>query len=468
MTSSSAQASKPPINPFAILLLAFGLFVGVVWLHWKFPGVPLGFLYLFPMLPAAVVLNRWQVILFGIALAATRSTILPTESVSDSALRFLLALIAYWATGLLVIEMSRNRLLRLKHTEEISEQQRLVQQAQADLKTLAESSPAAIFTLDDQAKVVSGNQAASMLLGIDQSQLPGYSTKASLPVLADALKFAPGSTTFRTAAQCQGIRADGERFVAQTWFSTYDTPNGRRLAAIAVDVSDEIREREEQNLRQLLTNNRIVAAAVSHEIRNICSAISLVHSRIQQTATPEHDDDFEALGSLVNALGRVAAMDLQVRARSAMETVDLNQILDQLRVIIGPDWKEADAALRVNVPRTLPRVFGESYGILQVLMNLSQNSLRAIESCSDRHFEISISATAHSLLLRVSDSGEGVANPAGLFEPFRSETGHTGIGLYVSRAILRSYGGDLRYEAPERGAAFVLELALASGNGGPH
>jgi two-component system sensor kinase FixL len=448
-----------------MLPLALGLFIGVAWLHWRFPGVPLGFVYLFPMLPAALVLNRWQVILFGIALAATRSSILAEEAPGDAVLRFLLALIAYWATGLLVIEMSSNRTLRIKHTEEISEQQRLLQQAQADLKTLAESSPAAIFTLDDQSRVVSGNQAASSLLGIEPSDLTGYSTRDSLPVLADALKFAPGSTTFRTAAQCQGIRADGERFVAQTWFSTYDSSFGRRLAAIAVDISDEIREREEQNLRQLLTNNRIVAAAVSHEIRNICSAISLVHSRIRQTAPPEHEEDFTALGSLVEALGRVAAMDLQVRARSAMETVDLVQILDQLRIIIGPDWKEADAVLRLNIPRSLPRVFGESYGILQVLMNLSQNSLRAIDLCEDRSFELSISATPHSLLLCVTDSGSGVANPEGLFEPFRSETGHTGIGLYVSRAILRSYGGDLRYDPQPRGATFVLELAIAAANG---
>lgn len=467
MNFLAAQSGRLRQNQAGVIFLSLGLFVGVAWLHWRFPEVPLGFLYLFPMLSAALVLNRWQVILFGLVMAATRSSILQPEPVGDSVLRFLLALIAYWSAGLLVIEIASNRLLRRTFSAQLSQQQLLLRQAQADLETLADSSPAAIFTLDQHARFVSGNKAAANLVGLSPENLAGSSADSSLPVLAAALKFSSGSTTFRTAAQCQGLRADGERFVTQTWFSTYDTPAGRRLAAIAVDVSEEIREREEQNLRQLLTNNRIVAAAVSHEIRNICSAIALVHSRIQKSSLPEHESDFEALGSLVHALGRVAALDLQVSARSAMETVDLVEILDQLRIIIGPDCKDAQTSLHFNIPRSLPRVFGEGFGILQVLMNLSKNSLRAMENCSDRHFELSISATAQTLLLRVGDSGSGVADPSILFEPFKSETGHTGIGLYISRAILRSYGGDLQYEPTDRGATFILELALASHLGLP-
>jgi len=90
-----------------------------------------------------------------------------------------------------------------------------------------------------------------------------------------------------------------------------------------------------------------------------------------------------------------------------------------------------------------------------------------MENCAERHFELSISATPLTLLLCVADSGQGVADPSTLFEPFKSETGHTGIGLYISRAILRSYGGNLKYEPSERGATFILELALAVPAGNP-
>lgn len=462
----NSEIDRQESNTVSLLLLGFGLLAGVAWLHWRFPEVPLGVLYIFPMLAAALALNRWQVMLFGVLLAVVRSSIISSDATGDAVLRFLLGLFAYWGTGLLVVEMARNRALLMKHNQEISAQQKLLLEAQADLRTLAESSPAAIFTLDDHSRILSANQAARALLGVSSDKLIGYCAKQSLPVLADALKFAPGSATFRTAAQCQGVRVDGEQFVAQTWFSTYDTPTGRRLAAIAVDVSDEIREREEQNLRQLLTNNRIVAAAVSHEIRNICSAISMVYSRVSQAGRSDVTPDFQALGTLVDGLSKVAVLDLQVRTRSALETVDLVAILNQLKIIISPDWRDAGGVLRFSVPHSLPKVFGEGYGILQVLMNLSQNSLRAVKHSKDRALSVSLSATRQSLLVTVADTGPGVENPSGLFEPFRSGSGRTGMGLYVSRAILRSYGGDLKHEPTDRGASFVLELAIARVAGG--
>ena len=164
-------------------------------------------------------------------------------------------------------------------------------------------------------------------------------------------------------------------------------------------------------------------------------------------------------------LVKLRPLDLQVRSRSALETIDLTECLEQVRIIIEPDWKEANGRLVWNIPRTLPRVVGESYGIVQVLMNLSQNSLRAAASMATRSLELTVSTNADYLLIRARDTGPGVAIPSELFEPFRSGSGHEGIGLYVSRAILRSYGGDLKHEASTAGAVFVVELALAREKG---
>lgn len=441
---------------------AVGLVAVIAWLQWRSPAVPLGVLYVVPMVFAGLVLNRWQVLLFGVLLAAVRSSFLVTDSLAEAAWRFLLGLFAYEAAGLLVVEMVRNRLLLQKHDLEITAQHALLLEAQENLKALAESSPAAIFTLDNQARVLSGNVAAGSLFGVEPGKLAGFSVEETLPVLADALKFAPGSATFRTAAQCQGRRPDGVHFVAQTWFSTYDTLSGRRLAAIAVDVSDEIREREEQNLRQLVANNRIVAAAVSHEIRNICSGISQLYSRIADDQSHENDGNFQALGALVQGLGKIAAFDLQTQTRNTLETVEIVEILDSLRILIAPDWREAGGEVAFGIPRSLPRVFGEGYGILQVLMNLSQNSLRAVQGGAVRRLELSASTFPGGLRLRVADTGPGVAAPENLFEPFRSRHGEAGIGLYVSRAMLRSYGGDLKFVPEANGAVFELELATAT------
>jgi hypothetical protein len=109
----------------------------------------------------------------------------------------------------------------------------------------------------------------------------------------------------RTAAQCQGRRANGEIFVADTWFSSYASANGKRLAAIVVDSSDELRDSEEQNLRQLMRGNRIATAAVCHEVRNLCGAIAVISANLKEKHGIGQDVDFKALTSLVTGLERV-------------------------------------------------------------------------------------------------------------------------------------------------------------------
>jgi C4-dicarboxylate-specific signal transduction histidine kinase len=63
--------------------------------------------------------------------------------------------------------------------------------------------------------------------------------------------------------------------------------------------------------------------------------------------------------------------------------------------------------------------------------------------------------------VRFEDTGPGVADPEKLFQPFQPGAEGTGLGSYVTRAILRSYGGELRFEESDRGSCFVVELQAA-------
>jgi C4-dicarboxylate-specific signal transduction histidine kinase len=71
-----------------------------------------------------------------------------------------------------------------------------------------------------------------------------------------------------------------------------------------------------------------------------------------------------------------------------------------------------------------------------------------------------------AVTIRFRDTGPGVSHPEQLFKMFRSNSDSSGIGLYISRAILRSYGGDLRYEFTDTGACFAIELLRSKGS--PH
>ena len=209
-------------------------------------------------------------------------------------------------------------------------------------------------------------------------------------MLSDALDLKNVPEGFRTAAQCTGYRSNGEIFQAHTWFSSYRAPEGTRLAAIVVDSSEEMRDREEQNLRQLVKSNRIVASVVSHELRNLCGAISLLCSHLNEKHALAGDEDFMGIVSLVKGLEKVALLELdsQERGQSGeVEQVSLRQVLDHLRIVIESEWKEIGGSVLWDFPETSPLVVADPAGLLQAFLNLANNSHRAVQKASRRELK---------------------------------------------------------------------------------
>ena len=446
-----------------LLSSSAALVILVTFLDWATGlEVSLGAFYVLPVILSAVVLTRWQVFAVAAFCAFLRQEFMTAPvSLFDSATRFLMAFTAYWAAGFFVLELNRNRQLAQEHARELGERDQLRREAEDHLRTLAESSPAAILTLDERGLILSCNRSARELFGVDV----GESIAEVLPVLADALKL-PSLDQFHTAAQCQGRRRDGEPFMAHTWFSTYKTSSGKRLAAIAVDSSEETREREEQNLRQLLDNNRIIAGAVYHEIRNMCSAISLVYSDLLRKATPATAEDFRALGNLVEGLEKIASTELQGKVRQTLRPLELSEVLNHLRIIIEPSWRNAGGSIDWRIPSRIPQVSADAFGLTQAFLNITQNSLRAVQKSQEIRLTVRVEIRGADVVVSFEDSGPGIADPGRLFQPFQTRSDHVGLGLYISRAIVRGYGGDLKSQPRPRGACFQVSLPMAALAGG--
>jgi len=110
------------------------------------------------------------------------------------------------------------------------------------------------------------------------------------------------------------------------------------------------------------------------------------------------------------------------------------------------------------VPEDLPRVWADRHNLLQVLLNLTKNSLRAMEDRDVKEFRVSACVEGERVVVRVRDTGRGISNPERLFQPFQEGAEATGLGLYLSRALVRTFKGDLRYEPGPPGCCFALDL----------
>jgi signal transduction histidine kinase len=260
--------------------------------------------------------------------------------------------------------------------------------------------------------------------------------------------------------QCRGRRQDGEVFLADVWFSTYRTSAGSRLAAMVVDTSEDLRTREEIGLHQLLTGSRILVGAVSHEIRNICGAIAVVHANLARSGTLAGNQDFEALGTLIRGLENIAAMELRQTANQAT-AVDLGSLMDELRIVMEPSLRENGIAAQWEIEPDLPPVWADRQMLMQVFLNIAKNSERALLTQPRRELTLTARVEEQRVVVRVRDTGGGVAHPDSLFRPFQQQAKASGLGLYLSRAFMRSFRGDLRYEPEPRGSVFVVELSPA-------
>jgi signal transduction histidine kinase len=200
---------------------------------------------------------------------------------------------------------------------------------------------------------------------------------------------------------------------------------------------------------------------VSHEIRNVCGAISVVYANLSRNGVLAQNEDFRALGDLVEGLGRIAALELrQSTAGQELNGVDLHSVLDELRIVIDSTLRESGIVVRWELPDVLPPVWADRQNLLQVFLNLTKNSERAMRDQERQELTISASVTGQRVVVRVRDTGPGISAPERLFQPFQRGAEATGLGLYLSRAFVKAFKGDLRYEPEPTGCCFAVELTV--------
>ena len=426
------------------------------------PYISLGFLYLFPIMIVGGYLSRKQII--GIALVCAYLQEAFSDLPGNEALvRLVFSSAGFIGTGLFISELLRNRRIVLKHIEELKDQVQLRQDAEEQLRMLVESSPAAIITIDSNGIILLANEAAQRLLAPETQPLRGQTIGSYLPSLQTAVQTHP-SRVFRTTLQCRGQRSDGEAFLAGIWFSTYTSIAGPRLAAIVVDLSEDLRSREDLSLDHLLKNSRILMSAVAHEVRNLCAAVLVVQKNLSRLSELQHNEDFQALSMLIQSLEKISAMELQVSPTQTAGVVDLTSVLDELRVLIESAYHESEMEIDWQIQNFLPRVWADRYGLVQVFLNLARNSQRAMQCSETKRLCVSASDEGSTVVIRFADTGVGISSPENLFRPFQRGADSSGLGLYVSRAIIHSFGGELLYERRSRGCCFAVVLpALSTG-----
>lgn len=422
-------------------------------------NIAFGFLYFLPILMLGGVLSPLQIGITALLCTVLTEIFDPVPWLTLVALpRVTFTFAAYYGTGLFVWQAAAARRKAADYASSLETEVAFRRSAEEQLQFLVKTSPAAIFLTDESGAILLSNAAATQLLRLQPSALTDSAITAYFPSLFDVFPLDAGSRALHLSLECRGLRPGGEIFQAHIWFSTFRTVSGPRLAAVVSDVSEELRDREEFGLEQAISGSRIVAGAVFHEVRNISAAIGAVFRRV--TPKIENAKDRAALLALLEGLERVASAELFKPKRSAGETL-LASVLEDVRIILDPAFAENDVAVDWGDWPPNCRVRAERHALLQVLLNIAKNSIRALQGVPDRRFSLAFELAPGTVTIRLRDSGPGVAAPENLFKPFQTGAVENGLGLYLSQLLVRSYNGEIYYEQHPVGCSFAVRLPTA-------
>ncbi|CAD5107115.1 sensor histidine kinase [Zestomonas carbonaria] len=215
-----------------------------------------------------------------------------------------------------------------------------------------------------------------------------------------------------------------------------------------------------------------MSAAMAHEINQPLTALQMQLGSLRLLhGSGRNDEVREGLQRVDGLLQRMAALTghLKTFARKSpaglSERLRLAEVLEQALQLLAPRIRNEQVRLHSRLDSEV-QVLGDAIRLEQVLLNLLHNALDAMAEADERVLELSITRDGGDCLLRVGDSGGGIADDdlARVFEPFftTKPVGQgLGLGLAVSYGIVRELGGSLSVANGERGAVFTLRLPVA-------
>ena len=382
----------------------------------------------------------------------------------------------------------------LKQREaELSAKVHQLETTEALKSAIVDHALAALVSTDAEGRIVEFNPAAEAMFGQRRADLIGRSVGDVLipPRHRAAHDAGMKRVTAGGPARIMGrriemsaLRADGREFPVEMVLWRTEVAGSAYYTASMFDLSarqDAAREIERQReaLRQSekLTAMGSLLAGVAHELNN---PLAIVLGRAALLEEKLADDpalaaDARRIRAAAERCGRIVRTFLNMaRSKPAhREAVAINDLVRAAADILAYTYRSHGVALELNLPDDLPAVMADGDQIGQVVLNLlvnAQQALNAVEG--ERRVRVASGIEPRRenreprVWLRVADSGPGVpeALRERIFEPFfttKAEGLGTGLGLAVSRSIVREHGGDLQLEAGASSASFRLSLPVS-------
>lgn len=249
---------------------------------------------------------------------------------------------------------------------------------------------------------------------------------------------------------------------------------GVELERVQVEERLRVREAHMAHLARLSTMGEM-ATGIAHEVNQPLSvianyaAVGLQHLRKGQNEPAELTRVLQNIARQAERAGEVIRRVRKFTQKQPVrERIDLAAAAQSAVELLAATSKRYRASVTVEIPPELPAVFADQVQIEQVLINLAQNAMQAMQAAAVPQPKLEIRAERSSggrVQVSVSDIGPGLPEAVieHLFEPFfTTRPGGLGMGLSISRSIIDAHGGRLWVDVEAAsGACFKFDLPQA-------
>ena len=378
---------------------------------------------------------------------------------------------AFTQAGLLGIALFATAFLAITLAKRASESAALAEKRGIDLANLAQLNEhlinridSGIIVVDEDSSIKLMNRAAAELLGLSKSPNQLSLQQASKGLYSIHQKWT-SPEYLRNDKNSFSLERENQSPVRIRITKVGSRSEDRGSVIYLSDTSEINRQVQDSKLASL---GRLTAS-IAHEIRNPLGAISHAAQLLEESDTL--NDDNKRLADIIhvqsNRLNEVIQNVLRLSRKDnlSLENISLGNWLNQFAIEFGEVHSLETNWSKIEIdPDTLTVLFDINH-LHQIVWNLCANAIKyATANGSDAIITMKgySDSSTKTKYLDIIDTGPGIsaADQDKLFEPFytTSSTG-TGLGLYISRELCLSNGGELNYIAmPGGGSCFRVRF----------
>jgi PAS domain S-box-containing protein len=319
-----------------------------------------------------------------------------------------------------------------------------------------------ILSTDPEGVVTSVNEGARKILGYSVRELVG---KANVSLLAPESPeahpwFEPMTRAVAHRGRWQGEkelrRASGDIFPARLNVRPLVDQASRMMGYVLIgqDITEQ-KNIEEQILRseKLAAAGRL-AAGLAHEINNPLYGIRNAIEILEQ-ALPDESDTRHLVGLSLREIDRISfllskMLDFYRPSEDQREELEISALLENLVTFMKGQLSSHKIEILCDFSEKPLAVNASASQLEQVFMNLFANARTAM--ASGGLLTVRTRKVRHYAVVDVADTGVGIEKKhiERIFDAFyttHAESKHSGLGLSVSDAIVRSHGGKIEVQS---------------------